>query len=323
MGGWGGEGCSRRRRARAIARRVASAHRLSVQPPSPPTPYVSFKQHTPHNQTLNTRPPHTPTSQDLVHLQDFTSWLRNEGPGATGRHNAVKSFFYWCYNANSGGEGGGGARGGGRGRGRGAGGGSRDEERSPRRGREEEDRPAGRPANAAPPPSHHAPPPLDQTNCRHGRPRDRLVARVRVGQAALPAAAPRPQALVPVMRAGRAATRLQSALRRGRVRAPTLPSAGADGPSRRPRLSPSRSGRENLLPPLYILLARNSRRSFHLFRVVPRAPRPLHRVKRLSRSRRSSPRSQSDGRRRRRAPAHRPPRAAWKHTRARQLPVHT
>lgn len=40
----------------------------------------------------------------MVHLADFTAWLRNEGAGNTGKHNAVKSYFYWCYNANSGGE---------------------------------------------------------------------------------------------------------------------------------------------------------------------------------------------------------------------------
>lgn len=37
--------------------------------------------------------------QDLEHLKDFTMWLRNEGPGNTGRHNPIRSYFYWCYNA--------------------------------------------------------------------------------------------------------------------------------------------------------------------------------------------------------------------------------
>lgn len=40
--------------------------------------------------------------QDLEHLKDFTMWLRNEGPGNTGRHNPIRSYFYWCYNAVSG-----------------------------------------------------------------------------------------------------------------------------------------------------------------------------------------------------------------------------
>lgn len=39
----------------------------------------------------------------MEHLKDFTMWLRNEGPGNTGRHNKIQSYFYWCYNANSGG----------------------------------------------------------------------------------------------------------------------------------------------------------------------------------------------------------------------------
>ena len=30
-------------------------------------------------------------------------WLRNEGSGNTGKHNTIKSYFFWCYNANSGG----------------------------------------------------------------------------------------------------------------------------------------------------------------------------------------------------------------------------
>lgn len=43
---------------------------------------------------------------DLEHLKDFTMWLRNEGPGNTGKHRPIRNFFYWCYNANSGDTGG-------------------------------------------------------------------------------------------------------------------------------------------------------------------------------------------------------------------------
>ncbi|KAI8474575.1 MAG: hypothetical protein J3K34DRAFT_407464 [Monoraphidium minutum] len=32
---------------------------------------------------------------DMEHLQDFTFWLRNEGPGKTGKHRPVKNFFYY------------------------------------------------------------------------------------------------------------------------------------------------------------------------------------------------------------------------------------
>jgi hypothetical protein len=30
----------------------------------------------------------------MDHLKDFTIWLRNEGPGNTGKHNPIKSYFY-------------------------------------------------------------------------------------------------------------------------------------------------------------------------------------------------------------------------------------
>jgi hypothetical protein len=30
----------------------------------------------------------------MEHLRDFTMWLRNEGPGNTGKHRPVGNFFY-------------------------------------------------------------------------------------------------------------------------------------------------------------------------------------------------------------------------------------
>lgn len=46
-----------------------------------------------------TRTPCLDRYQDLEHLKDFTMYLRNEGPGNTGRHQPIRNYFYWCYNA--------------------------------------------------------------------------------------------------------------------------------------------------------------------------------------------------------------------------------
>ena len=43
---------------------------------------------------------------DMAHLNDFASYLNNEGGGATGKHNRIGNWVYWSFNANSGDTGG-------------------------------------------------------------------------------------------------------------------------------------------------------------------------------------------------------------------------
>lgn len=46
------------------------------------------------------------SSGDLEHLRDFALWLNNYAEGGDNEHNAIKSWFYWSWNANSGDTGG-------------------------------------------------------------------------------------------------------------------------------------------------------------------------------------------------------------------------
>lgn len=41
--------------------------------------------------------------EDLAHLKDLALYLNAKGPGNTGGHKPVNNWYYWCYNANSGG----------------------------------------------------------------------------------------------------------------------------------------------------------------------------------------------------------------------------
>jgi hypothetical protein len=44
--------------------------------------------------------------RDQEHLRDLALWMNNVGAAADGQHSAISSWFYWCYNANSGDTGG-------------------------------------------------------------------------------------------------------------------------------------------------------------------------------------------------------------------------
>ncbi|KAF6266483.1 glycoside hydrolase superfamily [Scenedesmus sp. NREL 46B-D3] len=44
--------------------------------------------------------------EDLSHLNDLALYMNAQGSGNTGGHRPVASYFYWCYNANSGDTGG-------------------------------------------------------------------------------------------------------------------------------------------------------------------------------------------------------------------------
>lgn len=46
------------------------------------------------------------TEGDKAWLHDLSQWINNIGPANDGLHTDVTSFFYWCWNANSGDTGG-------------------------------------------------------------------------------------------------------------------------------------------------------------------------------------------------------------------------
>ncbi len=41
------------------------------------------------------------TPNDITSMQDIAKYLNNTGTGADGKHNAIKNWFYWSWNANS------------------------------------------------------------------------------------------------------------------------------------------------------------------------------------------------------------------------------